>query len=102
MASRRFLLLRDLGDHALGREQEPGDRRRVLQRRAGDLGRVDDAGLHEVLVLVGRDVVAEVALAGEYLADDNRAFNTRVRAEHPDWVLDGTPDDLRSDLLVAL
>jgi hypothetical protein len=65
MRRSRILLLRQLGDHALGREQQPGDRGRVLQRRAGDLGRVDDAGLDEVLVLVGRDVVAVVALAGE-------------------------------------
>src|ERR1700690_3718628 len=102
MRGGRVLLLRDLGDHALCREQEPGDRRRVLQGRARDLGRVDNAGLHEVLVLVRRDVEAEVALAGENLADDNRALHARVGAEHPDGVLDGPADDLRADLLVAL
>ena len=54
---RRFFLLLD--DERFGREQEPGDRRRVLQRRAGDLGRVDDARLHQVLVRVGERVEAE-------------------------------------------
>ena len=52
-----FLLLHH---HALGGEQKAGDRRGVLQRRAGDLGRVDDAGLDQILVGIGRGVVAEV------------------------------------------
>src|SRR5207245_5928848 len=47
---RRFLL-RDIRDERLGREQQRCDRRRVLQRHALDLRRVDDAGLHHVDVL---------------------------------------------------
>ena len=38
---------------------QAGDRRGVLQRRAGHLGRVDDAGLEHVDVLVLVDVVAD-------------------------------------------
>src|SRR5579862_2203282 len=38
------LLLGLLGDHGLGGEQEAGDRGSVLQRAAGYLGGVDDAG----------------------------------------------------------
>ena len=41
----------------------PRDGGRVLQRGAGHLGRIDDAGLDEVDVFAGRDVVAFVALA---------------------------------------
>ena len=52
MAGRRRLLLRLLGHHRLGGEQQARDRRGVLQRRAHDLGRVDDAGLQQVLVLL--------------------------------------------------
>ena len=37
------LLLRHLGDHRLGGDQQAGDRCRALQRRAHHLGRVDDA-----------------------------------------------------------
>ena len=55
------LLLRDLADEGLGGEQQRGDRGRVLQRGADDLGRVDDAGLDQVLVLVGLGVEALVA-----------------------------------------
>ena len=47
---RGLLRLGLLGDQGLGGQQQPGDRRRVLQRRAHDLGRVDDAGLDQVLV----------------------------------------------------
>src|SRR5687767_2325893 len=61
-ARRSFLLLRNLGDHALGRQQEAGNRSRVLQRGARDLRRINNARLDEVLELVGRDVVANVAL----------------------------------------
>ena len=49
---------------ALGREQEPGDRRRVLQRGAGHLGRVDDAGLDQVLELAGEGVEARDRVFG--------------------------------------
>ena len=59
----RLVLLRQLGDDALGREEQAGDGSRVLQRAAGHLGRVDDAGLDEVLVFAGGDVVAFVAFA---------------------------------------
>src|SRR3712207_8867956 len=48
----RGLLLLLLDDQRLGREEEARDGRRVLERGAGDLGRVDDAGLHQVLVRV--------------------------------------------------
>src|SRR5207302_6420874 len=64
--SRCAFLLRLLDDDRLGGEEERRDRRCVLQRRAGHLGGVDDAGLHEVLVLAGRGVEA---LALRELAD---------------------------------
>src|SRR5262245_55639689 len=53
-----FLLLLDLGDQSLGGDHETRDRRRVEQRGLGDLGRIDDAGLDQILGLVGRRVVA--------------------------------------------
>ncbi len=59
---RRRLVFLLLHDHAFGREQQPRDGRGVLERRAGDLGRVDDARLDQILVRVGRGVVAEVLL----------------------------------------
>jgi hypothetical protein len=39
----RRLLVRQLGHHGLGGDEQPGDRRRTLQRSAHHLGRIDDA-----------------------------------------------------------
>jgi hypothetical protein len=51
-ACRRCLGLRNLdGDQGFGGQQQACDRGCVLQRRAGDLGRIDDAGLDQVFEL---------------------------------------------------
>src|SRR3546814_7335545 len=47
-----------VGDHGLRGEEQGCDRRCVLQRRSGDLGGIDDAGLDQVLVLTGGGVEA--------------------------------------------
>ena len=58
IACGRSGLLGLVGDDGLGGEEQSRDRRCVLQRRAGDLGRVDDARREQVLVLAGRGVEA--------------------------------------------
>ncbi len=61
---RRLFLLGLLHHGALGRDDDAGDRGRVLQRRAGHLRGVEDPGLEHVDPLAGRGVVAaRVALA---------------------------------------
>ena len=60
----RSSLLRLVGDDGLGGEEQRGDRRGVLQRRAGHLGRVDDAGGDQVDVLAGRGVEAPARRRG--------------------------------------
>src|SRR5438034_4887140 len=55
-----LLLLLLLRHHALSGEEQSRNGGGVLQRRAGDLGRVDDAGRDQILVLVGLGVVAVV------------------------------------------
>src|SRR3954468_11159206 len=57
-AGRRLVFLL-LDDERFRREEKSGDRRGVLQRRAGHLGRVDDAGLDQILVRVSEGVVTE-------------------------------------------
>ena len=52
-----LLILRSFGNHHLGREQQPRYRCRVLQRKPGDLGRIQDAMVDQVaelLVLLAR------------------------------------------------
>src|SRR6266487_662925 len=92
-----------LHHHALGGEQQSRDGRGVLQRRARDLGRVDDAGRDQILVLVGLGVVAEVELGRLlHLAHDDRALGTRVLHDDPDRLLERAADDLDSRLLVVI
>src|SRR5688572_218200 len=52
-----LLVLGHVGDQGVGGQQQGADARGVLQGRAGDLGRVDDAGLDQVGVLVLQRVV---------------------------------------------
>src|SRR3546814_7487132 len=59
---RRVLLLRPLGDHGFGGDEEAADRGGVLEGGADDLGRVDDAGLDQVAVAAALGVVAEVVV----------------------------------------
>ena len=92
-----------LGYHRLGRDQETGDRRRVLQRVPHDFRRIDDAGLDEVgeLALLGIVAVVDV-LAVQELADDDRAVGARVLGDLPQRRLQRLADDVDADLLVAI
>jgi len=72
---RSGLLLRHFGDHGFRGDQQARDRRRILQGRADDLGRVDDALGHQVAVLAGLSVVTEVVLIFlKDLANHDRAI----------------------------
>src|SRR6266545_867417 len=51
--------IRVCGEHGLGREHQRGDGGRVDECDTRHLGRVDDTGLHQVLVHTGRSVEAE-------------------------------------------
>src|ERR1700730_3406377 len=50
------LLLRRVHDGRLGCDEEAGNGGRILQGGAHDLGRVDDAKLHQIAVLAGLGV----------------------------------------------
>ena len=72
-------LLRQLSDHGFGGDQERGDGRRVLDRNANHLGRVDDALGDQVAVLAGLAVEAErVLILLQDLADDDGAVLARI------------------------
>src|SRR6478735_4437175 len=99
--TRVLLLLLD--DDGFRREEQRGDRRGVLKRRARHLRRVDDARLDEILVRVREGVVAElVVLARANFLEDDRAFTARVLHDHAERLLDGATDDVHADLLVGL
>jgi hypothetical protein len=60
--------LRRVGDHRLGGHQQAGYGSRTLQGGAHHLGRVDDAGLEQVDILLGLRVDAE-GLRGGVVGD---------------------------------
>src|SRR5712691_8775974 len=98
-----LLLLLLLRHHALGGEEQSRNGGGVLQRRAGDLGRVDDAGRDQILELVGLGVVAVVQLGGLlHLSHDDRVLGTRVLHDDPDRFLERAADDLDAGLLVVI
>ena len=88
-AARIFLVLGALGHHRLGGEHQRGHARRVLEREARHLGRVDHAGLQQVLVLARLRVEAERALTLADLVDDDRAFPAAVLDDPAQRPLEG-------------
>src|SRR5690242_12271633 len=56
------VLLRNLADHGLGRQHQGANGGRVLEGGAGHLGRIYDAGFHQVLILAGSGVEAVVVI----------------------------------------
>src|SRR6202790_3973106 len=101
-SGRCSLLLRDIGNQRLGGEQQRRDRRRVLHRGAGDLGRVDDPGLDHVDVLALGGVEALALGEGLHLVDDHGAFHARVLRDLPERLLERAAKDVDTGEHVAL
>src|SRR5215207_9084765 len=100
-AGRNRVPLGLVGDDGLGGEEEAGDRRGVLQRRARHLGRVDDALREQVAVLAGRGVQAvAVGQARDGVRDDAR-LETRVESDLLERRLDRDLHDVGTGRLVA-
>src|SRR5712691_3083824 len=93
---------RDLADDRLGREEQRRDGRRDLQSGADDLGRVDDARLNQVLVIVGERVESLVRLQLADLADDHGALVTGVCRDLTKRLFQGALDDAHAHGLVAM
>src|SRR5215203_4100383 len=99
-AATAAILLGHLGDDRLGGEDVLGDRRGVLQRRARDHGRVDDARLDEVDHLAGGGVQALARRGLADVVDDDRALVAGVLRDLAERLLERADDDLRARLLV--
>ena len=70
-------VLRRFGDHGFGGQHQRRDRRGVLQRGAGHLGRVQDAHFDHVAVGVVGGVEAVVALAVQHGVDHHARLRHR-------------------------
>src|SRR6478735_4121117 len=98
-----LVLLRYLGHHGFGGDQESRNRGCILDRHANDLGRVDNARRDQVDIFAGLRVEAVVVLILlEDLADDDGTVLARV-----DRDLAGRPGqrlahDLDAGLLIVV
>src|SRR4051794_17412770 len=96
------VLVRDLGDDGLGREDVLRDRGGVLQRRARDHRRVDDALGDEVDDLTGRRVQALTLLGLPDVVDDDRALEAGVLRDLAEGLLERAQDDAGAGALVVV
>src|SRR5438105_13723763 len=67
-----LFVLRSLGNHHLGREQQARDGRGILQRKPRDLRWIENALFEHVAERTGRRVVAVGTRAGFHLVQDDR------------------------------
>lgn len=58
-----------------------GDRHRILEPKANDLRGVDDARLHQVDLLAGGRIEAEVASSLTHLLDHHTAIDVGIRRD---------------------
>src|SRR4051812_23485884 len=85
---------RSVGDDRLGREEQRGDRRGVLQRGTRHLGRVDDAFLEHVDVLTRRGVETLADRQRANLLHDDPTLEAGVERDLLDRGLERDLDDL--------
>ena len=88
------VLVRLVGDHGFGRQQQAGDRGGVLKRRPDNLGRIDDTCLHQVFVDLRGCVEAVGTLEVLDLVDNDGSFDAGVVADETKWRFDGSADDI--------
>src|SRR5687768_9991864 len=100
--SRRSGLLRLVGDDGLGRQEQRGDRRGVLQGRPGHLGRVDDARGDQVDVLAGRGVEAVTRRQRADLLRHDAALEAGVDGDLLERGRGRDTNDVRTGRLVTL
>src|SRR5262245_25231099 len=96
-----LLLLGLLGHHGLRREEQTRHRRGVLQRGAYDLGGIEHAGLHQVLVFLGGGVEPERALALPHLLRHDRAVLSGVASDPAQRLLECATDDGHAEALLV-
>src|SRR5215213_440492 len=101
---RSFLLsFRNFGNDGFGREQEAGNRSRILKGRAGNLRRIDHPHLQHVSVLFGLRVEAEVGvLLGANSLHYHRALVSRIAHDLTERLFERPANYADPDVLVGV
>src|SRR6202162_6134455 len=97
----RFFFLGHLSHQCLGGEQGSGQRGGVLQCCASHLGRIDDAGLYQVLVFAGSHVEPFIAPAILDFLNDQSAFLPSVVGELACRKRECASNDFRTNSLIT-
>src|SRR5439155_15840783 len=98
-----WVFFRHFGGHGLGGDQQTGYRRRALDRRAHDLGRVDNAFGDQIAVFAGLRVeaVGVLVLVHDF-ADHDRAVCAGIGRDLTGRCLDRLAHDVDAVLLVLV
>src|SRR6218665_3123979 len=83
------------------REEKPRDGCRVLQRRPGHLGRINNALRNEVSVLAGRGVETMTCGKLRNPVGNNTRLEARVESDLLERSFDGNLDDIRTRCLIS-
>src|SRR3546814_5075528 len=103
VCSSDLICLWKLGHERLGSDEQRGDRAGVLEGGTHDLGRIDDARLHQVFIFAGGGVEAPVVVAAfQKLAHDEGAVLARIVGDLPRLPAQSPPDDVDAGLLVVV
>ena len=103
IATRRLLILGDLGDERVGSEQQRRNAGGVSESCPHDLGRVDHASADEVAILALVGVVAVILpLHVPNAVDHDRTIGARILGDRFERILEGIFHDRRAHLLVSL
>src|SRR6185369_5076 len=98
-----LFIVGNLRNHRFSRQHQAGDRSSVLERSASDLGRIDDAGFHQVLERLSRRIEADaLVLLRTNTLDYYRAFLTGVLHDLTQRLFQRTTYDVNADLFVRI
>ena len=96
MAAPPFFGSGSIGYGRIGRQQQSGDRRSILQRSAHHFGRIDDSRSGQIFKLTGGRIEPFVAFQLFHFADDHGAFDAGVFSNAPQRFLQRAPHNLDS------
>src|SRR6266850_477398 len=97
-----LFVLRSLGNHHLGREQQARDGCGILQRKPRDLRRIENALFEHVAELTARRVVAVGTLAGFHLVQDDRRILAGILNDISQRLFDRASEYTDADRLILI
>ena len=90
-------------NHSFRRNQQAGNRSRILQRRSDHFGRVNDTGFNHIGIFVGRRIITVVIIRTlQQLSGNNSPVNTGIFGNLTDRSLQSAANDIHADALILI